>query len=479
MRSATAFQLKSSAPERYIINIESDLDQMADHRARRYEKAAEANLFGAEPADRSVIIGGTRAAGVVALLLLLAGCSSSDDRRPTQKEPDEPVPEEPVEATATAVGDPLGAPVTQVIGPAGGAIESADGAVRIEVPVGALASEQSLSIQPIANHSHGKIGGAFRLGPEDVRFALPVRLTFNFAPEEILGTAPQLLRVASQNNEGFWELHEALTLDADEETVSILTHHFSDWSLVTGALLSPQSTTVKPNESASLSVVVCERVQADDLLTPLVAECRPSEVIRNLTRNWSVNGTPGGDGRVGTVSVQQDRSAVYTAPATVPQPNTVAISTEFTTLKGELVTLVSNIRVQSGLCTPASIGEPCYFDLVEFNGEALPFEDLPREAWENPETVISGRLALRDTDGNGDGTWTLRIVWVEAKPSGDLEQFEQLGGDFTSDATGRLQFTVVGTTFTGTLEQNTLTIEGYPFTSKNASVEAQLELRQN
>jgi hypothetical protein len=359
-------------------------------------------------------------------------------------------------------------------------LESADGALRVEVPAGALAAEQILSIEPISNNAHGKIGGAFRLGPEGTTFARPVRLTFNFAPEQIVGTAPQLLRVASQNRNGFWELHEDLQLDADEGTVSVETTHFSDWSLVTGALLSPQSATVKPGETVSISVVVCELADTDNLLAPLVAECQPSQVFRGLVRNWSVNGTPGGDGQFGTVSVQEDRSAVYTAPATAPQPNTVAVSTEYTTLRGELVMLVSNIQVQSGLCTPASLGEPCYFDLVEFNGQALPYEGLPRESWENPEIVTSGRLGLRDSDGDGAGTWSLRQVWVEARPSGNLEHFTQLAGDFTSDSSGKLNFTVLGggAAFTGSLQQNTVTIQGYPFTTTNANVSAQLKLQQ-
>jgi hypothetical protein len=420
-------------------------------------------------------------------LLLVAGCGSSsndgprtqDNPPPAQEEPPPPAEEAPIEPVATEVGIPLGEAATQVIGPAGGVIESLDGTLRIEVPAGALATEQTFTIQPISNHAHGKIGGAFRLGPEGVSFASPARLTFHFTQEQILATAPQLLRVASQNSEGFWELHEALTLDADQGTVSVETTHFSDWSLVTGALLSPAEATVRPGETVSLSVVICERVQPEDLLTPLVAECRPSEVIGNLTRNWSVNGTPGGNGSVGTITVQEDRTALYTAPATAPQPSTVAVSTEYTTLEGELVMLIANIRVQSGLCTPANPYEPCFFDLVEFDGESLPYEGLPRDPWENPETVTSGRLSLQDADGDGDGTWMVRIVWSEARPSGNLEQFEQLAGDFISEPSGGLRFSLPdGTTFTGSIHQDAVTIEGDPFTTKNATVSARLKFRQ-
>lgn len=445
--------------------------QMADSRSCRPERTAQTDSFPDENTARK-----RRPIWAAAILALLAACGSGSDGG----SPQEPPPEEPVEAVATAVGTALAEPVTQAIGPAGGAIESADGALRIEVPAGALAAEAIVSIQPVSNHAHGKVGGAYRLGHEGISFSVPVRLRFKFTPEQILGTAPKLLRVASQTRDGLWELHEDLQLDADAETVSVETNHFSDWSLVTGAQLSPQSATVKPGETVSLSVVVCERVQSDDLLTTLLAQCQPSTVIRNLVRNWSVNGTPGGDGNIGTVLVQDDRAALYTAPAVAPQSNPVAVSAEYPALEGELVTLVADIRVQSGLCTPATPGSPCFFDLAEVNGKPLPYEDLPRESWENPETITSGRLSLSDSNGDGAGTWSLRHVWVEARQSGNLEQFVQSAGDFTSDSTGKLNFTALGGgAFTGTIQQGTVTVESYPLTTQNASVSARLEFRQD
>lgn len=395
-----------------------------------------------------------------------------------QQPPEQPPPvqEEPAEAAATPVGSALGAALTELIGPGGGSIESADGTLRIDVPPGALAAEHALSIQSITNHAHGQIGGAFRLAPEGVTFTRPVRLTFQFTPQQILNTAPQFLRIASQNADGFWESHESVTLDADAGTIAVDVHHFSDWSLVSGTLLAPQSAIVRPGESVPLAVVVCERVSANDLIAPLIATCRSSAVIANLVRNWSVNGVAGGDSNVGTITVQENGSAVYTAPATAPQRNPVAVSAEFTTLQGELVMLVANIQVQSGLCTPAAPAEPCRFDLVEFNGEGLPYSKLPRETWENPEQVTAGRLSLWDTNGDGAGTWSLRHVWVEVKPAGDLEQFMQLAGDFSSTPNGGLQFSVVsGETFTGRVEQNAVTLEGYPLTTKNVTVSAQLK----
>lgn len=465
---------------------------MAHSRTLRTDRSAEQSFL---PNGHASRYGKGRAILIAGLLLVLAGCgggsSSNDDPPgqnppPTQGPPPAPPPppppppqEEPAEPVATEVGTPLDEAVTQAIGPAGGILESADGFLRVEVPEGAFTSEQIVGIEPISNHAHGKIGGAFRLSPEGVTFARPIRLTFYFTPEQIAGTTPQLLRVASQTSDRFWELHEQLTLDADEGTVTVETTHFSDWSLMSGAQLTPGEAIVRPGQTVSLSVVVCERVQPDDLLFPLVAECQPSTVISNLVRNWSVNGVTGGDGTVGTVAAQEDRTALYTAPASAPQQNPVAVSAEYTTLQGELVTLVSNIRVQSGLCTPASPIEPCYFNLFEFNGEGLPYDRLPRESWQNLETVNSGRFQLQDYDGNGEGNWSLRIVWVETRTSTPLERFEQLGGEFTSTPDGQMRFTLPsGTTFTGRIQGNTVSIEDYPFSTRNVSLPVQLRFRQ-
>lgn len=409
------------------------------------------------------------------LLAVLAACSGGDGGSDDQPPPRY---EEPVEVLPTPVGEPLGESVTQTIGPAGGAIESADGRLRIEVPAGAFAAEQVLSIQPIANHAHGRIGNAYRLAPEGLAFARPLKLRFQYTPEQIAGTAPQLLRVASQNADGIWELHEDLQLDTDTRTAWVEVNHFSDWSLVTGALLSPGSVTLRTGEWQEFSVVFCERVLGDDGLTPLVAQCRSSEVIRNLVRNWSVNGVPGGNGTVGTIALMGDRKALYTAPPAAPQPPVVAVSGQYTTPQGEQITLVADVRVQAGLCTPNGIAGSCSFDLVQVDGKALPYEDLPRDPWENPEVITGGRLTLMDFDGDGVGSWTLRHVWVEKRPVGDLEQFVQYAGDFTSGANGQLDFTVIGGgSFTGRIEQSTVTVNSYPLATSNGEVAVQLKFR--
>lgn len=405
-----------------------------------------------------------------ALLALLTACGGSGG--------DDPPTQEPATATPTPVGEALGQAEIVTVGAAGGHFESADGSLSIDIPAGALAEDTVIRMQRITSHAHGAKGNGWRLGPEGVEFAQPVKLMFYYTSDDVLGTAPGLLRIASQNEQGFWELHENAQLDEDEAMLTVETRHFSDWSLLAGVQLHPAAATIKPGESQALQVMLCERVSRDQL-APLVAECRPSQVVSQLTRNWSVNGRPGGDATNGTVTVQEDRRALYTAPAVAPTPPAVAVSTEYRGLQGESVVLVADILVQSGICTPPAMGLPCSFDLTEFNRKGLPYDELPRNDWENPESVISGRLTLMDFDGDGAGNWTLRIHWVEDRMAGPLEQFEQLGGEFTSGANGQLQFTVAGgEPFSGRIEQGKVTITGYTFTTKNASVVAELKFVQ-
>lgn len=409
-------------------------------------------------------------------IALLAACGDGG----SQSEGGKPTPTTPAKAVATDVGEPLEEPVTSRVGPEGGTLESEDGRLRIVVPEGTFAEEQTLSIQAVENRAHGKVGSAFRLGPEGATFAKKVRLEFYFSEENVLGTAPELLSVASQTKQGFWALHTDVSLDTDERTMAVEVDHFSDWSLVAGAQLSPSYKTIKPGDSVELEVVVCESVDAEEGLATLLTACRPSEVISKLVKNWSVNGNVGGSSETGTVTVKENKAGVYTAPAKAPAANPVAVSAEYTALDGARITLVANVLIQPGLCPGIELFEGCQFDLKAVNGSALPYKDLPREDWENQENVISGVLNLKDQDGNGEGTFSMRHVWVEERPSSELAQFIQIAGNFTSKSDGSISFELLGGggSFTGTLMNGEMVLEGCPLSTKNASIEAQLTFAQ-
>lgn len=285
---------------------------------------------------------------IAATLLLLAAC--------TRPAPVEPGPR----PGPTPVGTPVGSPVSTVIGPAGGSLAFPDGGVRLEVPAGALSHDQAVSIQEVTNHAPGRSGRAFRLGPEGVKFAKPVRLTFAYADEAVRGSAPELLRVAYQDAEGVWWMYRAVSLDPAARTLTVQTDHFSDWSPVVGLQILPREARVKVGQSVDLRIVGCyspEPEAGDGIAIPMVPECGYDPAALSA-RNWSVNGTAGGNAAVGTVSAtggKSDGTAVYVAPARKPGQNPVAVSVEVEEFSPESprFTLVSQVTVEEGCSSPS------------------------------------------------------------------------------------------------------------------------------
>ncbi|HEU4743083.1 MAG TPA: hypothetical protein VFS50_15920 [Meiothermus sp.] len=275
---------------------------------------------------------------LIGVVLALAACTT----------PAKPGPDPKLEPTP--VGAPVGSPVRKVIGAAGGSLASMDGKITLEIPAGALSKDETVSIQEITNESPGKFGKAFRLGPEGVRFAKPVKLRFAFSEEDLRGTRLELVRIAYQTKEGYWTLLEDWVPNLATGTVTVETDHFSDWSPIPGAQLDPWSAKVKVGQSVNLRLEVCEEVVPDDPKNPLdipLSSCQPSVVVARLAKNWSVNGKLGGDGTVGTVSSTEPGQATYTAPARKPAQNPVGVSVEYTPLEEKSkVILISNITVE-------------------------------------------------------------------------------------------------------------------------------------
>jgi len=267
-------------------------------------------------------------AGLLAMMLTACGAGSGDDegRSGGGGSPQElPV--------ATAVGEPVGEAVSEVLGPAGGSISSADGRVTLTVPAGALTSDTTISMQPIANHAHAGIGGGVRLGPEGQLFADKVRLTFRYDESDLRGTDAQLLGVAFQRDDRLWQWVENPQVDTEARTVTVETHHFSDWSLVAGSQLRPLEATVEVGNTVRLQVTRCyvplSPLSGPTGEEPLGFPCLddPNDfMIRQYpVEDWSVNGVVGGSSVTGTVA-GGGHWALFTAPDTVPNPPTVAVS---------------------------------------------------------------------------------------------------------------------------------------------------------
>ncbi|MFB9993370.1 hypothetical protein ACFFLM_15485 [Deinococcus oregonensis] len=246
------------------------------------------------------------------------------------------------------VGTPSG-PLTQAtIGAAGGTLSTSGGAVRIDIPAGALAGDQTVGIQPITRTIPGGTGQAYRLTPEGLTFAKPVRITFAYTDQDVIGSAPLALSIGFHNQSGVWRYYRTPTRDPAAKTVAAETTHFSDWSLLEGVQLQPTLSEVKVGEQLQLQVVSCLWPEDDhpDEIT-FGYDCGPSAVAFTA-RNWAANGVIGGNATAGTVADTGTSSgaAIYTAPAKKPSQNRVAVSAEVSDLTLGTLTLVARVKVE-------------------------------------------------------------------------------------------------------------------------------------
>ncbi|MHB9103107.1 MAG: hypothetical protein ACYC2E_16560, partial [Sulfuricella sp.] len=181
-------------------------------------------------------------------------------------------PNPPPGSSATVVGVPTSSAVSMTIGAGGGSVSAADGKLTVMVPAGALASDTAISIQPLTNMAHGKIGAAYRLTPDGQTFAQPVVLKFSYTDQDLAGSDPEILGAAFQTAAGYWQWLGTPTIDSVARTMSISTTHFTDFSMVQGYRLQPLSATLKVNKSLALQVAFCYPATDSDL-NPLGLSC--------------------------------------------------------------------------------------------------------------------------------------------------------------------------------------------------------------
>lgn len=278
----------------------------------------------------------------LALLATVLLCGCGDDGSPAGPDPGErPTP------TPTAAGSPDGAPSAAVIGPAGGTLAASDGLFRLAVPAGALAADTEIGVQPITNTAWGGCGKGYRLTPEGLRFSVPIDLVFALDDSLLAGCDPSLADVALHRPDGVWGVLKHRTVDLEAGTVTATTTHFSDYSMIEGVQILPARAQVQTGGSVALSVRFCSRdtfEDGEDVLAALLITCESELAPLGDFDHWSVNGLPGGNATLGTVSPASGPQATFHAPTNAPTPDVVAVSVE-TTYEGMHALLVSSIRI--------------------------------------------------------------------------------------------------------------------------------------
>lgn len=223
----------------------------------------------------------------------------------------DPTPQPTGQPAVTAVGNPVGTAVTATIGPAGGRIESDDKRIRIDIPAGALANSQPISVQALdQNHCPGGAGAAFRLLPHGLTFAKPATITFSYEQEDVTDSDPELLRVAYQRDDQGWYSPATVRLDTTSRQVITETTHFSDWTLLKSAQLEPPVHAIDPG--ASIVITVRSHINSTasaDLDIPV-----SMGIDNENIKEWTLQGQGHLDEHGTTV-------ATYMAPAHIPDNN--------------------------------------------------------------------------------------------------------------------------------------------------------------
>ncbi len=301
----------------------------------------------------------TSVLGVLAAACFVTACGGSDSADPAgiaAQAPAAAVPPASAPAVAPAASAPAPAPVVAIttpgtalgpvaqasIGPAGGTVVSADGRLTLTVPAGALAATQTISIQPTSTEVPNGAGLAYRLLPDGLSFALPVRVSFRYDDADVAGSAPEALSIAFQDVQGRWRALASPLLDTQAKAFSGETTHFSEYGLLTGYRIRPANAILGVGKSLGLVTDLC--YPADYNGVDVIA-CRVQEVE---TFTWAVNGVVGGSAQVGTID-PFILAARFAAPAVAPAANPVAVSAEVTNIfinRGQRTVLVANIWIE-------------------------------------------------------------------------------------------------------------------------------------
>lgn len=229
-------------------------------------------------------------------------------------------------AQSTPVGTPVGNATSKVIGPSGGTVTTDDGIISLVFPANAVSSNTTITIQPITNNCPGGNLLAYRFGPNGTKFSQPVSLQIHYPDSVLYSTIPELMGVAVQDSAGFWKRTINFSNDTTHRTISATIKHFTDYSMMELINITPTQAFARVNDKVTLVIQAYDSEDpetagtADDFAADIKASKAPIE--------WAVNGTVGGNSTVGTIANAPvvARTAIYTAPASIPSSNPVTVT---------------------------------------------------------------------------------------------------------------------------------------------------------
>ncbi|MFT3677620.1 MAG: hypothetical protein QM781_17145 [Chitinophagaceae bacterium] len=186
-------------------------------------------------------------------------------------------------------GQPLGEPVTRIIGKKGGTVVAEDGQLTVEIPAGALDHDVEVGIQLISNTNPAVFGSSYRITPHGSSFLKPVILSFRYQDEFEDKVDPSSLFV-STHRKGKWLAMGGRQIDTTSKRINFSVTHFSDWCMISSMKITPRLSYLGSGESTQLAVVHMgidpAKLDKGDTLPVL----EPRKMLNEQIKSWDLNG---------------------------------------------------------------------------------------------------------------------------------------------------------------------------------------------
>jgi hypothetical protein len=123
-----------------------------------------------------------------------------------------------------------GPTASAVVGASGGTVATADGALTVAIPAGALAADVTVTVTPTSSPGGGAVGTVYEIGPTGTQFSAPVTLSLHYDAASLNGAAERSLRVATFAA-GNWQILAGAAIDTSAKIVTGTTTHLSLYGL--------------------------------------------------------------------------------------------------------------------------------------------------------------------------------------------------------------------------------------------------------
>ena len=238
-----------------------------------------------------------------------------------------------------------------VVGPAGGVVSLAGGAVVLAFPENAVASEVELSATPTTGPSSDLVvpGTVFDLGPDGASFAVPVTLTLSYDPARLPSGVGEAELGIWRVSGSAWVPVAGSAVNTASNTVTAVLDGFSVYGVaappVDAVVVSPADVSVELGASVQLEA----SVRAEDG-TPLperpVTWSSAAEAVATVSGSGEVTGVSEGSTTVTATAGGVEGSASVTVTVPVAEVEVVPGSAELEA--GETVQLTATPRDGAG-----------------------------------------------------------------------------------------------------------------------------------